>query len=74
MTSTNGETSANATGNNAPGPCGAVLVCGAGLAGVHASLDLSAAGFRVYLVEEGPGIHGGAGEDEKTLAAGESIS
>jgi heterodisulfide reductase subunit A-like polyferredoxin len=74
VTSTNAETSTNAMGNNAGGPCGAVLVCGAGLAGIHASLDLSAAGYRVYLVEEGPGNHGGTAEDDKMPAASESIS
>ena len=39
-------------------PVGAVLVCGGGIAGIQASLDLSAAGFYVYLVEESPTIGG----------------
>ncbi len=71
MTSTNGETSASAVENAAQEPCGAVLVCGAGIAGIHASLDLSAAGFRVYLVEEGPGIHGDTAQRDKAAPAGE---
>jgi heterodisulfide reductase subunit A len=33
---------------------GAVLVAGGGIAGIQSALDLSAAGYRVYLVEEGP--------------------
>jgi len=60
--------------NDAREPCGAVLVCGAGIAGIHASLDLSAAGFRVYLVEEGPGIHGDMPQLDKTAPAGESTA
>jgi len=71
VTSTNGETPDNAMGNNTQEPCGAVLVCGAGVAGIHASLDLSAAGFRAYLVEEGPGIHGGTAQLDNTAPPAE---
>ena len=53
------------------GPCGAVLVCGAGIAGIQASLDLSAAGFRVYLVEESPTIGGGMARLDKTFPTGD---
>lgn len=74
MTLPNGETPANAMGKNSQEPCGAVLVCGAGVAGIHASSDLSAAGFRVYLVEEGSGIHGDTAQLEKTSPARESIA
>ena len=59
----NGNGDISASGNE---PCGAVLVCGGGVAGIQAALDLSAAGFRVYLVEESPtigGEHGPAGQD-----------
>ena len=53
------------------GLCGAVLVCGGGIAGIQASLDLSAAGFRVYLVEESPTIGGGMARLDKTFPTGD---
>jgi len=74
VTSTTGDNSANSVGNDVRDPCGAVLVCGAGIAGIHASLDLSAAGFRVYLVEEGPGIHGDGAQPDGTAPAGENAA
>ena len=37
---------------------GAVLVVGAGIGGMQASLDLANAGFKVYLVEKSPAIGG----------------
>jgi NADH:ubiquinone oxidoreductase subunit E/NAD-dependent dihydropyrimidine dehydrogenase PreA subunit len=52
-------------------PCGAVLVCGGGVAGIQASLDLSAAGFRVYLVEESPTIGGSMARLDKTFPTGD---
>jgi len=52
-------------------PCGAVLVCGGGVAGIQASLDLSAAGFRVYLVEQSPTIGGGMARLDKTFPTGD---
>ena len=52
-------------------PSGAVLVCGAGVAGIQASLDLSAAGFRVYLIEETPSIGGGMARLDKTFPTGD---
>lgn len=55
---------------NDAGPVGAVLVCGGGIAGIQASLDLSAAGFRVYLVEESPTIGGGMARLDKTFPTG----
>jgi NADH:ubiquinone oxidoreductase subunit E len=60
--------SASAAGKE---PCGAVLVCGGGIAGVQASLDLSAAGFRVYVVEESPSIGGGMARLDKTFPTGD---
>ncbi|HOE10706.1 MAG TPA: FAD-dependent oxidoreductase [bacterium] len=51
--------------------CGAVLVCGGGIAGIQASLDLSAAGFRVYLVEESPAVGGGMSRLDKTFPTGD---
>ncbi len=51
--------------------CGAVLVCGAGVAGIQASLDLSAAGFHVYLVEDKPAVGGGMARLDKTFPTGD---
>jgi len=48
-----------------------VLVCGGGIAGIQASLDLSASGFRVYLVEESPTIGGGMARLDKTFPTGD---
>ena len=39
-------------------PTGAVMVVGAGIGGIQASLDLAESGFRVYLVEEESAIGG----------------
>ncbi len=52
-------------------PCGSVLVCGAGIAGIQASLDLSAAGFHVYLVEQSPTIGGAMARLDKTFPTGD---
>jgi NADH:ubiquinone oxidoreductase subunit E/NAD-dependent dihydropyrimidine dehydrogenase PreA subunit len=52
-------------------PCGAVLVCGGGVAGIQASLDLAAGGFRVYLVEESPTIGGSMARLDKTFPTGD---
>jgi NADH:ubiquinone oxidoreductase subunit E/NAD-dependent dihydropyrimidine dehydrogenase PreA subunit len=52
-------------------PVGAVLVCGGGIAGIQASLDLSAAGFFVYLVEESPTIGGQMARLDKTFPTGD---
>lgn len=59
------------SGANGKEPCGAVLVVGGGIAGVQASLDLSAAGFRVYVVEESPSIGGGMARLDKTFPTGD---
>jgi heterodisulfide reductase subunit A-like polyferredoxin len=37
---------------------GAVMVIGAGIAGMQASLDLADAGYYVYLVEQSPTVGG----------------
>jgi NADH:ubiquinone oxidoreductase subunit E/NAD-dependent dihydropyrimidine dehydrogenase PreA subunit len=50
---------------------GAVLVCGGGIAGIQASLDLSAAGFLVYLVEESATIGGNMARLDKTFPTGD---
>ncbi len=46
---------------------GAVLVVGAGISGVQASLDLAASGFKVYLVEKAPMIGGKMAQLDKTF-------
>ncbi len=44
-----------------------VLVVGGGISGIQASLDLAAAGFRVYLVEKSPTIGGHMAQLDKTF-------
>ena len=46
---------------------GAVLVVGAGIAGIQASLDLANAGYKVYLVEQSPSIGGTMTQLDKTF-------
>ena len=52
-------------------PIGSVLVLGGGIAGIQASLDLSAAGYRVFLVEESPTIGCGMARLDKTFPTGD---
>jgi NADH:ubiquinone oxidoreductase subunit E/NAD-dependent dihydropyrimidine dehydrogenase PreA subunit len=59
------------TKENDATPCGSVLVCGAGIAGIQAALDLSAAGFHVYLVEQSPTIGGTMAKLDKTFPTGD---
>ena len=46
---------------------GDVMVVGGGISGIQASLDLAAAGFRVYLVERSPSIGGHMAQLDKTF-------
>lgn len=71
MSSKNQQPAAAAMEKNSKPPCGAVLVCGGGIAGIQASIDLSAAGFRVYLVEQSPTIGGGMARLDKTFPTGD---
>jgi heterodisulfide reductase subunit A-like polyferredoxin len=48
-------------------PTGAVMVVGAGIAGVQASLDLAEAGYKVYLVETKSAIGGHMAQLDKTF-------
>lgn len=50
---------------------GDVMVVGGGVSGIQASLDLAAAGFKVYLVEKGPSIGGHMGQLDKTFPTNE---
>lgn len=49
------------------GKIGAVMVLGAGVAGIQASLDLADMGYKVYLVENGPSIGGAMAQLDKTF-------
>ena len=46
---------------------GAVLVVGAGIAGIQASLDLAEGGFKVYLLDRAPAIGGTMSQLDKTF-------
>ncbi|MEE9474232.1 MAG: FAD-dependent oxidoreductase, partial [Candidatus Hydrothermarchaeaceae archaeon] len=46
---------------------GAVLVIGAGVSGMQASLDLAESGFKVYMVEKMPTIGGRMAQLDKTF-------
>lgn len=46
---------------------GDVMVVGGGISGIQASLDLAAAGFKVYLVDKGPSIGGHMAQLDKTF-------
>ncbi len=62
------KTSSNSNGKE---PCGTVMVCGGGVAGIQAALDLSAGGFRVHLIEESPGVGGAMARLDKTFPTGD---
>jgi len=49
------------------GPVGAILVMGAGIAGIQASLDLANSGFKVYLTEKSTAIGGKMATLDKTF-------
>jgi heterodisulfide reductase subunit A-like polyferredoxin len=50
---------------------GAVLVCGAGIAGIQAALDLAESGFKVYLVDSAPAIGGRMAQLDRTFPTGD---
>jgi len=49
------------------GKVGSVMVVGAGISGMQSALDLSAAGFYVYLVDRSPSIGGMMAQLDKTF-------
>ena len=49
------------------GRVGAVMVVGGGVSGVQAALDLTATGYKVYLVDEAPTIGGRMAQLDKTF-------
>jgi heterodisulfide reductase subunit A-like polyferredoxin len=50
---------------------GAVLVCGAGITGIQAALDLADSGFKVYLLDSAPAIGGHMSQLDKTFPTGD---
>ncbi len=58
-------------GQRPPEDVGAVLVCGAGIAGMQAALDLAGSGFKVYLVDSSPAIGGRMAQLDKTFPTGD---
>jgi heterodisulfide reductase subunit A-like polyferredoxin len=52
-------------------PTGSVLVCGAGIAGIQAALDLAGSGFKVHLLESSPAIGGRMAQLDKTFPTGD---
>lgn len=46
---------------------GSVMVVGAGIAGMQASLDLADSGFYVHLVDSGPSVGGMMAQLDKTF-------
>jgi len=46
---------------------GSVMVVGAGIAGIQASLDLTNSGFLVYLIEKSPAVGGVMAQLDKTF-------
>ena len=52
-------------------PTGAVMVCGGGIGGIQAALDLANSGFKVYLVEPSPSIGGRMSGLDKTFPTGD---
>jgi heterodisulfide reductase subunit A-like polyferredoxin len=57
--------------SNTPEAVGAVLVCGAGITGIQASLDLAESGFKVYLLDSSPAIGGRMAQLDKTFPTGD---
>ncbi len=61
----------NGNGNKPAEAIGAVLVCGAGITGMQASLDLAESGFKVYLLDSSPAIGGRMAQLDKTFPTGD---
>ncbi len=50
---------------------GSALVCGAGIAGIQAALDLADGGFKAYLLDSAPEIGGRMSQLDKTFPTGD---
>ncbi len=59
---------------NEVGVIPAVLVIGAGIAGIQASLDIARSGFEVYLVEKSPSLGGHVAQMDRTFPNGEETT
>jgi heterodisulfide reductase subunit A-like polyferredoxin len=64
-------TASKSNGNGAREAVGAVLVCGAGITGMQASLDLAESGFKVYLLDSSAAIGGRMAQLDKTFPTGD---
>jgi heterodisulfide reductase subunit A-like polyferredoxin len=58
-------------GGDAQEAVGAVMVLGAGITGMQASMDLAESGFKVYLVESKAAIGGNMAQLDKTFPTGD---
>jgi heterodisulfide reductase subunit A2 len=66
-----GDNGHNGNGSGGREATGAVMVCGAGITGIQASLDLAESGFKVYLVDSSPAIGGRMAQLDKTFPTGD---
>jgi NADH:ubiquinone oxidoreductase subunit E len=55
------------SGGNGKKQVGSVMVVGAGIAGIQASMDLAESGFKVHLIERSPSIGGAMTQLDKTF-------
>ena len=53
---------------------GDVMIVGGGISGIQASLDLAAAGYKVYLVDKAPSIGGHMAQLDKTFPTNDCSS
>ncbi len=67
----NGSLASNGALGCATEQVGAVVVCGAGITGIQASLDLAESGFKVYLTDPSPAIGGRMAMLDKTFPTGD---
>ncbi len=58
---------AESDGSVSQAPVGAVMVVGAGIAGMQSALDLANSGYYVYLVEETAAVGGMMSQIDKTF-------
>ena len=66
MIATKRDFPAEATTCGVKGDVGAVLVCGGGITGIQAALDMAESGFKVYLLDKDSAIGGRmAGPDRR---------
>ena len=71
MIATKRDFPAEATTCGVKGDVGAVLVCGAGITGIQAALDMAESGFKVYLLDKDSAIGGRMAGLDKTFPTGD---